>query len=209
MQNGSDNVRLELREPGRVLWRVAEAIGCSILVALVFSSGLPARNSSVRTAASTSLLRNRNFPLGDSPLRTYAQSVGFYVGAAVSMSPFRNEPQYAYTLKQEFNLIVAENAFKFDATHPAQNSYNFNDTDALINFAEANGMKIRGHTLVWYNQLPSWVTSCNCTRDQAIQIMSDHIHTLVGRYRGRIWAWDVVNEAIDDSTGGVRANSFW
>jgi GH35 family endo-1,4-beta-xylanase len=190
----------------RILLRVGvAAITCAVLTALVFPSGLlPWKISAARN-----LSRNSTYPLGELPLRTHAQSVGFYVGAAVNMSPFRNEPQYTSTLKQEFNVIVAENAFKFDATHPAPSSYNFNDADALVNFAEANGMKIRGHTLVWYNQLPSWVTSCNCTRDQAIQIMSDHIHTLVGRYRGRIWAWDVVNEGIDDSTGGLRTNSFW
>ena len=61
-------------------------------------------------------------------------------------------------------MIVAENAFKFDAVHPAQNTYNFTNTDALVNFAEANEMKIRGHTLVWHNQLPSWLTSGSFTR---------------------------------------------
>ena len=204
--NSESKRRLELSPPRRILWRVGVlAITGAVLTALVFPSGLWPR----KISASTNLSRHSAYPLGDMPLRTDAQSVGFYVGAAVNMSPFRNELQYINTLKQEFNVIVAENAFKFDATHPAQNTYNFNDTDALVNFAEANGMKIRGHTLVWHSQLPSWVTSCNCSRDQAIQIMSDHIHTLVGRYRGRIWAWDVVNEGIDDSTGGLRTNSFW
>jgi endo-1,4-beta-xylanase len=70
-------------------------------------------------------------------------------------------------------------------------------------------MKIRGHTLVWHNQLPSWLTGGNFTRDELISILRDHILTFVGRYRGRVWAWDVVNEAVDDSIGALRTNSFW
>src|SRR6267142_1782060 len=142
-------------------------------------------------------------------LRVYAQQRGFYIGAAVSMTPFRNEGPYLDTLKREYNIIVAENAFKFTATHPAQNTYNFADTDALVTFAEANGMKIRGHTLLWHQQIPTWVTNGNFTRDETIAIMREHIHTLVGRYKGRIWAWDVVNEAIADGSSALRTNSFW
>ncbi len=132
----------------------------------------------------------------------------FYFGAAVSMSPFYEEPIYRQTLQNEFSVIVAENAFKWDSVRPTRTTYNFNDTDALVNFAEANNMKVRGHTLVWHNQLPAWLTSGNFTRDEVIQILREHILTFVGRYRGRIWSWDVVNEAIDDS-GNFRTSSFW
>jgi endo-1,4-beta-xylanase len=70
-------------------------------------------------------------------------------------------------------------------------------------------MAIRGHTLVWHNQLPGWLTGGTFTRDEVIAILRDHIMTVVGRYRGKILAWDVVNEAIDDATGQPRTNSFW
>lgn len=143
------------------------------------------------------------------PLRTSATAKGLFLGAAVNMTPFRNEAIYTETLRREFNMVVAENVFKFDAVHPAQTTFNFTDTDALVAFAQANGMAIRGHTLVWHNQLPGWLTGGNFTRDQVIAIMRDHIMTVVGRYRGKILAWDVVNEAIDDSTGQLRTNSFW
>ena len=142
------------------------------------------------------------------PLRASADERGFFVGSAVNMTPFRGEPIYSDTLRREFNIMVAENAFKFDATEPARNTYNFTDTDALVDFAQANNMRMRGHTLVWHNQLPAWLTAGNFSRDDVIAIMKDHISTLVGRYRGKIYAWDVVNEAIDDSTGMLR-NSFW
>ena len=143
------------------------------------------------------------------PLRVAAEKRGFYVGAAVAVPPFRGEPAYQDTLRREFNIIVAENAFKWSAIHPAKDTYNFVDTDALVDFAEASRMQVRGHTLVWHNQLPSWVSSGTFTRDEAIALLHDHIDAVVGRYRGRILAWDVVNEAVDDATAGLRTASFW
>src|ERR1041384_5158072 len=143
------------------------------------------------------------------PLRTSATAKGLFVGAAVNMTPFRNEPIYNETLRREYNLLVAENAFKFDALHTARTTFNFTDADALVAFAQANGMAIRGHTLVWHNQLPGWLTGGSFTRDEVIAILRDHIMTVVGRYRGKILAWDVVKEAIDDSTGQLASNSFW
>src|SRR5262245_24184848 len=143
------------------------------------------------------------------PLRDAAAARGLRIGAAVAMSPFRNEPIYTQTLGREFNMLVAENAMKFDAMHPSQNTYNFTDADALVTFAEANNMAVRGHTLVWHSQIPGWLTGGNFTRDQVIGIMRDHIKTVLGRYRGRILAWDVVNEAVSDNNGQLRTDSFW
>ena len=125
------------------------------------------------------------------------------------MSAFRGEAVYQDTLRREFNIIVAENAFKWNAVRPSRATFNFADTDALVDFAQANRMRVRGHTLVWHNQIPQWLTDGNFSRDEVIAILREHIITLVGRYQGRVWAWDVVNEAIDDSTGGLRTNSFW
>ncbi len=143
------------------------------------------------------------------PLRASAEQRGFFIGAAVAVSPFRNEPIYRETLGREFNIIVAENAFKWDSVRPSRTTFNFRDTDALVDFAQASNMKIRGHTLVWHNQIPGWLTNGNFSRDEVIAILREHILTFVGRYKGRVWAWDVVNEAVDDSTGGLRTGSFW
>src|SRR5688572_20380253 len=104
------------------------------------------------------------------PLRVSADQRDFFIGAAVAMTPFRNESLYYETLRREFNIIVAENAFKWDAVHPAIATFNFTDTDALVDFAEANHMRVRGHTLVWHNQLPNWLTNGNFTRDEVIEI---------------------------------------
>src|SRR5262245_63201918 len=142
-------------------------------------------------------------------LRDAADARGLRIGAAVNMNPFRNEPIYTQTLGREFNILVAENAMKFDAMHPAQNTFNFTDADALVAYAEANNMAVRGHTLVWHSQIPGWLTGGNFSRDQVIAIMRDHIMTVVGRYRGRILAWDVVNDAVSESIGQLRIDSFW
>ena len=142
-------------------------------------------------------------------LRDLADKRGFYVGAAVAMRPFRTEAPYQETLKREFNIIVGENAFKWTGIHPNKGGYYFADADALVAFAAANRMKIRGHTLVWHKQLPRWVTGGSFTREEAVNLLRDHINTVVGRYKGKVIAWDVVNEAIDDETGGLRTSSFW
>jgi endo-1,4-beta-xylanase len=142
-------------------------------------------------------------------LRAGADRRGISIGAAVNIAPFRNEPIYTQTLSREFNMLVGENAFKFDATEPANNSFNFTDTDALVSFAMANNMKVRGHTLVWHNQIPGWLLNGAFTRDQVIAIMKNHITRLIQRYSatGAVIAWDVVNEAFNDD--GTLRNSFW
>lgn len=140
------------------------------------------------------------------PLRSIAEKCGIYIGAAVERG-LLNIPDYAQILKREFNILTTENALKFGPVHPQPNTYSFGDADYIINFAESNGMKVRGHTLVWHHQLPDWVTQGKYAREEWINILREHIMTVVGRYRGRIYAWDVVNEAIDDS--GILRDTVW
>jgi endo-1,4-beta-xylanase len=157
-----------------------------------------------------SALLNGAVCLGQSKsLRALAEKRKVYMGTAVAMNPFKSEPLYRQIIEREFNIIVAENAFKWSSIRPAKTRFDFKDTDLLVKFAETNGMKIRGHTLVWHRQIPKWLTEGNFTRDETIKILKNHIQTLVGRYRGKILAWDVVNEAIDDETGKFRTDSFW
>jgi endo-1,4-beta-xylanase len=141
-------------------------------------------------------------------LRELAEARGISIGAAVAVGPFRSEPAYIDTLKREFDMMVAENAFKWSEIHRYRDKLNFIQTDALVAFAEANGMKVRGHTLVWHNQNPPWLEAAATNRDEAIAILKDHISQVVGHYKGRVTAWDVVNEAIDDSTGELR-DTIW
>jgi len=141
------------------------------------------------------------------PLRDLAAQRGFYVGAAVSVDALRNEPAYAELLARTYNQVTPENVMKFGPIHPAPDIFNWNDADALVEFAEAHGMRVRGHTLVWHKQLASWITQGNLTADEARAALQDHITQVVGRYKGRVAAWDVVNEAFQDD-GSLR-KSVW
>lgn len=143
----------------------------------------------------------------DTTLRALARARGIEVGAAVATTTPNTDVLYQAVLAREFGMMTAENAMKFSALHPAQGTYTFTDADALVDFAERNDMRVRGHTLIWHNQLPGWVTGTNWTRDEMIAILEDHIDAVVGRYKGRIGAWDVVNEAVSDE-GGMR-NTVW
>jgi endo-1,4-beta-xylanase len=114
-------------------------------------------------------------------------------------------------LLAEYSVIEAENAMKFGPIHPRpgmeEASYDFSGADALAAFAGRHKLKFRGHTLVWHNQNAAWVTDGTRSEAELLQVLDDHIARVVGRYRGRIYAWDVVNEAFLDD-GSLRP-SVW
>jgi endo-1,4-beta-xylanase len=140
-------------------------------------------------------------------LRFSAQTRGFLIGAAVAAQPLKNEGTYSQALAREFNIIVPENAMKFGPLRPSRTQFSFADADAIVDFAGAHEMNVRGHTLVWHNQNPQWLINGNFSRSEISQILKEHIQTVVTRYRGRIYAWDVVNEAIDNNS--KRRETFW
>jgi endo-1,4-beta-xylanase len=136
-----------------------------------------------------------------------ADAHGIFFGAAVASAALCSEPAYHETLTGEFNALTPENAMKFGPLCSSRGNYNFGEADAIVAMAEEHGMKVRGHTLVWHNQLPSWLTDKQWTRDELISILHEHIAAVVGHYRGRIWTWDVVNEAVEDD-GSLR-QTIW
>lgn len=113
--------------------------------------------------------------------------------------------------REQFNSITAGNAMKWERIHPRPGVYRFEQADRFVSFGEQNGMQIVGHTLVWHNQTPPWVFRDGegnlVSRDTLLARMREHITTVVGRYRGKVRCWDVVNEAVDDD-GNLR-NSLW
>ncbi len=135
-----------------------------------------------------------------------AANHGIWIGSAVGDKQL-GEVGYRDTLRREFNLLTPENQMKWGPIHPERDRYNFIGADAIVDFAQTNGMRSHGHTLCWHNQNPDWLTNGRFTRTEMIDILRDHIHTVVGRYAGRIAIWDVVNELIDDS-GGLR-ETIW
>jgi len=129
------------------------------------------------------------------------------LGTAVAVEPLRDDELYTQILRSEFEVLTAEDAMKFGSLQPSRGRYDFSSADAIVSFAEANNMQVRGHTLVWHMQLPSWLEDGNFTRDELIAILKEHITTVVEHYRGRVSAWDVVNEAVDDD--GSLKDTIW
>jgi endo-1,4-beta-xylanase len=119
--------------------------------------------------------------------------------------PFTYDRKYRKLLAAEFSSVSPENQMKWDFIHPEPGVYNFAAADAIVDFAEANGQVVRGHTLLWHSQLPAWVHEIE-DPEELRAVLKDHIQTVVGRYAGRIQQWDVANEIFADTwdDGGVR-----
>ena len=136
----------------------------------------------------------------------------FRIGAALNAAQFTEEDVPAAALvKAEFNTITPENILKWERVHPTPGTYDFDLPDRYVAFGEKNHMLIIGHTLVWHNQTPRWVFLDDkgnlADRDTLLKRMREHIQTVVGRYKGRIAGWDVVNEALNDD--GTLRQSPW
>lgn len=143
---------------------------------------------------------SQNDCLSDDSLRSLACRRNFLIGSAVRSWRLSENPEYAETLAREFNLMTDEYMLKFTPIHPEPDVYDFEMGDLLMDFAEQNDMQIRGHTLIWHIETPDWVNDGDWTREQLIEIMREHIHTVVGRYKDHIAFWDVINEGIDDES---------
>jgi endo-1,4-beta-xylanase len=136
----------------------------------------------------------------------------FRVGAAVSTpQALGEEPAALELVARHFNSISPENLLKWTEIHPEPDKYNFDPADKYVAFGEQHSMHVIGHTLVWHNQTPGWVfegaAGQPLSREQLLERMRDHIQTVVGRYKGRIHGWDVVNEAFEDD--GRLRDSPW
>ncbi len=134
----------------------------------------------------------------------------FNIGAAVNLRTIESQQDL---LANHFNSITAENDMKFIEIQPAQGQFTFEKADQLAAFAKKNGMKMRGHTLVWHNQTPDWVflddNGDKVDRETLLQRMKDHINTVMKRYKGTIFCWDVVNEAVTDEGPELYRPTKW
>ena len=166
-------------------------------LAVALASALAAGCSSVRTAPapqSAVSLKDAFAPM-------------FRIGAALNAAQFSGEDERGAALvRTHFNSITPENVLKWERVHPRPDSFDFAAPDRYVAFGEKNGMFIVGHTLVWHQQTPGWVFR-DATgggggglvgRDTLLNRLRDHIRAVVGRYRGRVKGWDVVNEALNE-----------
>jgi endo-1,4-beta-xylanase len=127
-----------------------------------------------------------------------------------------NPTEFQHILGSEFSSLTPENDMKWAEVHPEPDVYDFSGADAVVAFAKANGQEVRGHTLLWHGQNSQWVidASADWTCQEARDVLEDHIRTVVGRYAGEIYEWDVANEIFQDDwdAGGVKlrteANPF-
>lgn len=135
-----------------------------------------------------------------------------YFSIGVAVSPRALSSDEAGLIKKQFNSLTAENAMKSQNIHPKENEFFWKDADSIAAFAQRNNMKLRGHTLVWHNQVPNWLFTDNgqpVSKEKLLDRLRAHIQSVVGRYKGKIYAWDVVNEAISDNPNEYLRNSKW
>ncbi len=140
-------------------------------------------------------------------LAAAAAGSGRYFGTAVSSGRL-GDSAYSTVLDREFNMITPENEMKWDTTEPSRGTFDFGPADSIVGHASAHGQRMRGHTLVWHSQLPGWVksiTDANTLRS----VMDHHITTEMTHFKGKIYAWDVVNEAFADGGSGQHRSSVF
>ena len=145
-------------------------------------------------------------PSGQTTLGAAAASAGRYFGAALDPDNFDERP-YRELATSQLTCVTPENAMKWGRVEPARGQFDWKGADALVAFAKANGQKIRGHTLVWHSQLPSWLIDGAFQPAELKALMVAHIAEETGRYKGAIYAWDVVNEPFVDD--GSWRHSIW
>ncbi|HYK69261.1 MAG TPA: endo-1,4-beta-xylanase [Streptosporangiaceae bacterium] len=179
------------------------------------AAGLAATFSGLATAApalASGAQAAGNGAQSDS-LRSLAAKVGLRMGTAVMPSDLVTSA-YTDILAGQFSAVTPENEMKWEVVEPTQGVFDWTGADNLVQFAEQHKQLVRGHTLLWHNQLPGWLTTgvANGTisKSQLMDLLEAHIFTEVGRYRGRIWQWDVANEFFTDSNpSGINPNDFW
>ena len=137
-----------------------------------------------------------------------------YFPVGVAVAPRNLTGPEADLIVQQFSSVTPENAMKMGPIHPEENRYFWKDADAIVDFAQKNGLKVRGHTLCWHSQTPRWFftdsTGKQVSREVLLGRLKQHITDVMGRYKGKIYAWDVVNEAVPDGGESIyRPSKFY
>jgi endo-1,4-beta-xylanase len=176
-------------------------------------AGLAAGVLAVGTAAGAATPSDGRFrPPADS-LRALAAPTGLKIGTAVT--PFElDNPAYTTITADQFNVVTPGNEMKWQVVEPTQGTYDWTAADRLVTFARQHDQQVRGHTLVWHNQLPNWLTTGvsngTISNDQLRALLHKHITDEVTHFRGKIWQWDVANEFFTDSNPStINPNDFW
>jgi len=144
-------------------------------------------------------------------LRALAAKVGLRTGVAVNTDLLGTDRTYTRIVNQQFSTVTAENVMKWESVEPTRGTYTWAAADKLVASARQNGQLVRGHTLVWHNQLPTWLTKGvddgSISKAELRRLLKKHIQDQVTHFRGKIWQWDVVNEAMEED--GTLRKSIW
>jgi endo-1,4-beta-xylanase len=172
---------------------VAATAVCAVTVAL---GGLPATASSDAIPDPTT-----------ASLRDLAQHTKLRIGTAVAADALVDDATYRAAVGEQFSSVTPENVMKWETVEPEQGTFDFSAGDDLIAYAQAHQQKVRGHVLVWHSQLPAWLTEGTWTKAELRAVLKKHIQATAGHYKGKIWAWDVVNEAFNED--GTLRDTLW
>jgi endo-1,4-beta-xylanase len=174
----------------------------------------PARLTAHETPAAAAITTAAAAATGTgTPLRALAEKIGLRIGTAVIPQDL-DTPTYEAILGSQFSVVTPGNAMKWGSVEPVQGQFDWSDADTLVAYAQAHGQLVRGHTLMWHNQLPTWLTTGvsngTITASQLKDLLEAHIFTEMGRYKGKIWQWDVANEFFTDSDPStINPDDFW
>ncbi|OCH84509.1 endo-1,4-beta-xylanase [Obba rivulosa] len=174
----------------------------SLALLLPFCFASPAASSSASLPGSTARVAGLN---------AVGKAAGkLYFGTATNANEFQDDAVYGAIINntRQFGQITPANAMKWEYTEPNPGNFTFEDGDVIRDLARNNGQLLRGHNCVWYQQLPDWITNGTFTYHEMIDIVENHCGTLVGHYKGEVYAWDVINESLNDD-GTFRENVFY
>ncbi|MFI6123023.1 endo-1,4-beta-xylanase [Streptomyces sp. NPDC051064] len=179
---------------------VGSAAAVLLVSALTLSSASAAGNDSGRHGG-------KGHSAAPGSLGALGQKAGLRIGTAVDTSALAEDVPYRAKAAGEFSSVTAENVMKWEAVEPQRGTHDWAAADELVDFAKKNGQLVRGHTLVWHNQLPAWLNEGDFTTAELREILRRHITDQVTHFKGEIWQWDVVNEAFNDD--GTLRDSIW
>jgi endo-1,4-beta-xylanase len=143
----------------------------------------------------------------DPSLRTLADGRSKLIGTAVDTTVLAGSPEYAAVVASQFSSVTPENVMKWQLVEPTRGKFDYAAADRLVAFAADHNQLVRGHTLVWHNQLPPWLTEDAFSSDELSALLHEHITQELDHFRGHIYAWDVVNEPFNDD--GTWRDSIW
>ena len=180
--------------------------------AALLVGGTSAEAATLSRAAKAQAAHTGDVTWASASLRNLAAGVGLRFGSALIPQDIET-PSYAAIAGSQFSVVTPGNGMKWQIVEPTQGVYDWSQADELVNFAHASKQLIRGHTLVWHNQLPGWLTTGvadgSISSAQLRALLQNHITVEVSRYRGKIWQWDVCNEFFTDTSPSQLDPTNW